>query len=166
MTTTYNLNYLPPISTGPNPDRSYLENAGAVAQKSFGIGWGFDCLGTSVPSLISAEVEPDAIWPYVTGNDGIAWAETQISHFAGARVYRVNQGLIQGPAEALNGDEFDMETGAWTLDHLLAIVAARRRVSLVDPGLLHLEQLRVHQRGARAGRHGPVGVLPDRRLEP
>lgn len=110
-------------------DKSYLEKMGAVASKSFGIGWGFDCTGVSVPKLMAAEVEPDAIWPYISGNDGIAWTEAQIQHFAGARVYRVNQGISQGPAEALNGDEFDMETGAWTLDHLLVIVAARRRVS-------------------------------------
>lgn len=96
-----------------------------------GIGWGFDCLGSNVEHLIAQKVKPTAIWPYVTGSDGIAWTPQEIDTFRrqGAVVYLVNQGHDQGPAQALTGDEFDFEAGAWTLSALLKIVAARRQVS-------------------------------------
>lgn len=94
-----------------------------------GIGWGFDCLGSSVQHLL--DTKPTAIWPYITGNDGIAWTPEEIDHFRrqGVAVYLVNQGFMQSPAEALTGDEFDFEVGAWTLPELVAVVEARRKAS-------------------------------------
>jgi hypothetical protein len=99
-----------------------------VLSAPFAISWGFDCLGANVQYLSAAR--PGAIWPYVSGGDGIPWTEDQIRYFAarGAHVYRVNQGYVQGPGQALHGDEYDFEAGAWTIGNLLEIVAARRRV--------------------------------------
>jgi len=93
-----------------------------------GIGWGFDCLGSSVQHLL--EARPTAIWPYITGDNGIAWTSEEINHFRqqGAEVILVNQGFRQGPAEALAGDEFDLEAGAWTLASLRMVVAKRRDI--------------------------------------
>lgn len=93
------------------------------------IGWGFDCLGSSVQHLL--DTKPTAIWPYITGSDGIAWTPEEIDHFRrrGVRVYLENQGYGQGPSSALDGDEFDYETGAWNLPGLLKVVSARRLVS-------------------------------------
>jgi hypothetical protein len=94
-----------------------------------GIGWGFDCLGSEVQHLMNA-VWPTAVWPYVTGDDGVAWSPEEIDYFRrqGAHVFLVNQGYEQGPAQALTGDEFDFEAGAWTLANLLEIVEVRRKV--------------------------------------
>ncbi len=94
------------------------------------IDWGFDCPGSEVQHLISAKVKPAAIWPYITGTDGIAWTPEEIDYFrrGGAHVYLVNQGFSQGPAQALDGDEFDVESGAWTLSSLRTVVAKRREV--------------------------------------
>lgn len=111
------------MTTANNPDMPFY---GGDQEKPIGFAWGFDCTGASVPKI--ADVNPDAIWPYVTGSEGIPWTRQQIDRFPHARVYRVNQGWVQGPGEALNGDEFDMEAGAWTVSALLSIVAARRRV--------------------------------------
>lgn len=93
------------------------------------IGWGFDCLGSSVQHLL--DTKPTVIWPYVTGTDGIAWTPEEIDHFRklGASIILVNQGVDQGPGQALTGDEFDFEAGAWTLPHLLEIVNVRRKAS-------------------------------------
>lgn len=95
------------------------------------IGWGFDCLGSDVQHLISAAVKPTAIWPYITGTDGIAWTPQEIDHFRqlGVRIYLVNQGVSQGPGQALDGDEFDYEAGGWTLPNLVDVVQIRRRAS-------------------------------------
>lgn len=109
-----------------NPDFSWTEAAYGYPGKPIGFAWGFDCTASSVQSL--AKTAPDAIWPYVTGSPDIAWTQEQINGFPGARVYRVNQGYNQGPGEALNGDEFDMEAGAWTMSALLSIITARRMV--------------------------------------
>jgi hypothetical protein len=93
------------------------------------VGWGFDCLGSSVQHLLNTK--PTAIWPYVTGSGGIAWTPEEIDIFRrrGTEVILVNQGYGQGPSSALDGDEFDYEAGAWTVPGLLQVVAARRRVS-------------------------------------
>jgi hypothetical protein len=92
-----------------------------------GIGWGFDCPGTDVLRLTATE--PTAIWPYISGDDGIAWTSGQIRGFSlkNTTVYRVNQGFKQGVADAFNGDEFDVEAGAWKMGQIAEIVAARRR---------------------------------------
>lgn len=94
-------------------------------------GWGFDCLGSSVAALISAKAAPTAIWPYDTGSEGYPWTSEEIAHFTfdaarPARVFRVNQGYLQGPGSAMHGDEFDFERGTWTAAGILDIVAARR----------------------------------------
>ena len=91
-------------------------------------GWGFDCISGNVQHLL--DTKPTAIWPYVTGSDGIAWTPEEIDYFRkrGAVVYLVNQGYHQTAASALTGDEFDFEAGAWTLGALLEVVAARRKV--------------------------------------
>jgi hypothetical protein len=94
------------------------------------IGWGFDCPGSEVQHLISAGVKPTAIWPYITGTDGVPWTPEEIDRFRqqGTEVILVNQGFGQGPAAALDGDEFDVEAGAWTLSGLRMVVAKRRDV--------------------------------------
>lgn len=95
-----------------------------------GISWGFDCLGDNVQRLIDAGAKPAAIWPYISGSDGIEWTEAQIDHWkATALIYRVNQGYHQGPGDALKGDEFDVENGAWSIAQMVEIVRARRAVS-------------------------------------
>lgn len=92
------------------------------------ITWGLDCPGTQVNLVAGAK--PGAIWPYITGSDGIAWTAEQVRQFRAKnpniKVYRVNQGFRQGPGQALNGDEFDLEQGAWTIDQIMEIIAARR----------------------------------------
>lgn len=89
--------------------------------------WGLDCPGSQVELLRSKGARPPAIWPYISGTIGIVWSADQITAF-GSRIYRVNQGYLQGPADALHGDEFDLEAGAWTIDQLLTIVQGRNRV--------------------------------------
>lgn len=93
------------------------------------LGWGFDCRGaviTASPPLQA--VRPAAIWPYDTGVDGVDWPIANITPFQdrGARVYRVNQGTGAFSTDPFHGDEFDLEAGAWTIDQIAAIVAARR----------------------------------------
>lgn len=98
---------------------------------STAIGWGFDCEGAQVQHLIAANVRPQAVWAYDTGTGGIPWTPNERAHFHDlhARVYLVNQGAVQGPGQALRGDEFDFEQGAWTVANLIEIVTARRAVS-------------------------------------
>lgn len=94
------------------------------------IGWGFDCVGSNVQHLIATGIRPSAIWPYATGSGGIAWTPEEIDYYRkrATEIYLVNQGYNQGPADALTGDEFDFEAGAWTLPNLVQIVKARRSV--------------------------------------
>src|ERR1700722_11286857 len=98
----------------PTPAVSERGNIMTARTNFTGIGWGFDCLGSSVQHLL--DTKPTAIWPYITRAHGIAWTPEEINHFRqqGAQVILVNQGFRQGPAEAMSGDEFDFETGAWT----------------------------------------------------
>lgn len=96
-----------------------------------GIGWGFDCEGSQVQHMIGSVARPQAVWAYDTGSDpGIPWTPNEITHYRdqGAHVYLVNQGATQGPGQALHGDEFDFENGAWTLAALIEIITARRAV--------------------------------------
>jgi hypothetical protein len=95
------------------------------------ISWGIDCIGSSVGNLVVAGAKPGAIWPYCTGSDGIAWSPGEIDHFRkqGAKVFLVNQGYEQTPDDALHGDEFDYESGAWRLADLMQVIANRRKVS-------------------------------------
>jgi len=101
-----------------------------LALANTAIGWGFDCEGSQAQHMISAGVRPQAVWAYDTGDYGIPWTDPEREHFKalGVRVYLVNQGITQGPGEALHGDEFDYEQGAWTLQHLVQIIIARRAV--------------------------------------
>lgn len=90
--------------------------------------WGLDCPASQVALLRSKGAKPHAIWPYISGTVGIVWSADQVNAFDRARIYRVNQGFLQGPADALHGDEFDLEAGGWSIDALLTIVKARNSV--------------------------------------
>ncbi len=93
--------------------------------------WGLDCIGTNVGYLTVADARPGAIWPYITGGSGIAWSPGEIDWFRqrNAEVFLVNQGFGQTPDNALDGDEFDYEAGAWALQDLLQVIENRRKVS-------------------------------------
>lgn len=86
------------------------------------LGWGADCPGADAHKL---PVDTPVIWPYVTGTPGVIWPEDQIARFTRAKVYRVNQGY-QSPSP-FHGDEFDVESGAWSPQEVAGIVAARRQ---------------------------------------
>jgi hypothetical protein len=88
--------------------------------------WGLDCMGANVGRV--ADAKPGAIWPYVTGSADIAWTTEQIQPYRdrGCKVYRVNQGYQQTPDNALDGDEFDLEAGAWDIPALVEVVRRRR----------------------------------------
>ena len=88
------------------------------------IQWGADCLGSSVPHLPR---DIPAIWPYVTGTTSrpdVAWTDAQIKEFPHAKVTRINQGFAS-PSD-FDGDEFDVELGAWTVAQAAGIVQVRR----------------------------------------
>ena len=86
--------------------------------------WGVDCPGADAGRLPAGI---PAIWPYVTGTNGVAWDERQIARIGAKHVYRVNQ-EYDTPGD-LYGDEFDVELGAWSLGDVVDITRRRRQYS-------------------------------------
>jgi len=88
------------------------------------ITWGLDAPAASYARMEAVRVP--VLFPYVTGTPDIAWTPQQIRHFAaaGSKIIRINQGY-HSPS-VFDGDEFDLEAGAWTIDGVVGAVAARR----------------------------------------
>ena len=83
--------------------------------------WGADTIANNVHMLPASL---PVIWPYVTGTPDVQWSEADIRNFPRSEVIRVNQGFNN--ADPFHGDEFDIETGAWTTENIIEVVAARR----------------------------------------
>jgi hypothetical protein len=83
--------------------------------------WGADCPGENAPSLPASV---PVIWPYVTGPPSIKWTPANIGRFTHSKIILVDQGFeSRSPFDA---DEFDVESGAWTIEEISGIIAERR----------------------------------------
>lgn len=91
--------------------------------------WGADCLASSIKYL---PANTPAIWPYITGTTSapdVEWPASAILSFqrSGAHITRVNQGFQQNAQDdAFHGDEFDVESGAWSVSDAITIIGLRR----------------------------------------
>ena len=87
-----------------------------------GVTWGADATSSNQQHL------PDGLpvlWWYSTGTPDIRWDTATLldPRYRYASAYAIDQGFAsKGP---FDGDEFDVETGAWTVHDMLNIIEAR-----------------------------------------
>lgn len=85
------------------------------------VSWGADTAGADAGRLPAAT---PYIWPYVTGTPGIIWTTEDIARFPASHHIRVNQG--DASDDPWNADEYDIESGAWTIPEIITVIRTRR----------------------------------------
>lgn len=92
--------------------------------------WGADTIDAQAEFLSSAT---PVIWYYVTGTTErpeIEWEADDVARYPHSQLYRTDQGFgDQGDrARWFRCDEFDLETGAWTVQALIPAIRARNEI--------------------------------------
>jgi hypothetical protein len=87
-----------------------------------GTTWGADATSANERHLAAGL---GVLWAYITGTPDIAWTPEQLAdpRYEHASIYTINQGF--GSKSAFEGDEFDLEAGAWTVPEVVQIIEAR-----------------------------------------